>query len=139
MLRVRNTSSGTWRSRGDTLGRVVISYRWRTLHGALAIAQGDITLLPEALAPGDDAEVVAGLWTPREPGRYRLEWEALSERVAWFSDRGVPPLVHDVEVLDIGPRPAAPHFPQDPVERPQRRAGERAPLAARLRRALAPR
>jgi hypothetical protein len=89
----------------------VISYRWRRPDGSLVIPQGDITLLPEALPPGEVAELVAGLWTPTEPGRYVLAWEALCERVAWFSDRGVTPLLHEVEVVDRGPRPAAPHFP----------------------------
>jgi hypothetical protein len=108
---VRNTSEGTWRSVGTVVGRVVISYRWRRPDGSLVIPQGDITLLPEALGPGEVAGVVAGLWTPKEPGRYVLAWEALCERVAWFSDRGVAPLLHEVEVVDRGPRPAAPHFP----------------------------
>jgi peptidoglycan/xylan/chitin deacetylase (PgdA/CDA1 family) len=110
-LRVRNTSGGTWRSLGSVVGRVVISYRWRREDGSMAIPQGDITLLPEALPPGEEAEVVAGLWTPSDPGRYLLEWEVLCERVAWFSDRGVPPLVHEVQVVDRGERPRAPHFP----------------------------
>lgn len=108
---VRNTSEGTWRSVGTVVGRVVISYRWRRPDGSLVIPQGDITLLPEALRPGEVADVVAGLWTPKEPGRYVLAWEALCERVAWFSDRRVAPLLHEVEVVDRGPRPAAPHFP----------------------------
>jgi peptidoglycan/xylan/chitin deacetylase (PgdA/CDA1 family) len=110
-LRVRNTSNGTWRSVGTVVGRVVISYRWRRADGSLAIPQGDVTLLPGALRPGEEASVVAGLWTPSEPGRYLLEWEALCERVAWFSDRGVAPLVHEVQVVDRGERPRAPHFP----------------------------
>ena len=115
-LRVKNTSEATWQSPGDVVGRVVMSYRWRRLDGSLVIPQGDVTLLPGALAPGEEAELVAGLWTPRQPGRYLLEWEALCERVAWFSDRGVWPLVHEVEVVDRGVRPRAPHFPASPEE-----------------------
>jgi hypothetical protein len=130
-LRVRNTSNGTWRSAGSVEGRVVISYRWRHLDGSLAIPQGDITLLPAALPPGEAAEVAAGLWTPSEPGRYLLEWEALCERVAWFSDRGVAPLVHEVQVADRGERPAAPHFPA-----PLEGGDERASVGDRLRRTL---
>lgn len=113
-LRVRNTSAATWRSVGTVVGRVVISYRWRRLDGSLVIPQGDISLLPAPLRPGEEAELVAGLWTPTEPGRYLLEWDALCERVAWFSDRGVPPLVLEIEVVDRGERPRAPHFPAPP-------------------------
>jgi hypothetical protein len=124
-VRVRNTSEATWRSRGDVVGRVVISYRWRFADGGFAIAQGDVTLLPRALGPGEQAEVVAGLWTPPEPGHYLLEWEVLCERVAWFSDRGVAPLVHDVDVLDRGTRPRAPHFPPQPEGVAARSRGSR--------------
>jgi peptidoglycan/xylan/chitin deacetylase (PgdA/CDA1 family) len=109
---VRNTSVGTWRSDGRIAGRVVLSYRWRRPDGELVIPQGDITLLPQALPPGEEARVVAGLWTPAEPGDYRLEWQMLCERVAWFSDHGVVPLEHEAHVVDRGPRPVAPHFPQ---------------------------
>jgi len=113
-LSVRNTSDGTWRSRGDVVGRVVISYRWRAPDGSLVIPQGDITLLPTALPPGGEAEVAAGLWTPAEPGGYLLEWEALCERVAWFSDHDVEPLKLMVDVVDHGTRPAAHHFVSAP-------------------------
>jgi hypothetical protein len=138
-LRVRNTSEAAWRSRGDVVGRVVISYRWRNPDGSFAITQGDVTLLPAAVPPGEEAEVVAGLWTPSEPGRYTLEWEALCERVAWFSDRGVPPVAHEVEVVDRGVRPRAPHFvPAPPPETEPSPAGGRGPLLNGLKRALRP-
>jgi hypothetical protein len=113
-MRVRNTSLATWRSVGSVVGRVVLSYRWRRPDGSLVVPQGDISLLPQELAPGESAELIAGLWTPAEPGRYLLEWEALCERVAWFSDRGVPPLALEVQVVDRGERPRAPHFPGPP-------------------------
>jgi hypothetical protein len=114
-VRVRNTSSATWGSSGDVVGRVVVSYRWRTENGDLVVPQGDIALLPRPCKPGEETSVTAGLWTPPEAGSYVLEWEMLSERVAWFSERGVPPLRVDVEVCELGPRPAAPHFPgQEP-------------------------
>lgn len=124
-LRVRNTSSATWGSSGQVAGRVVLSYRWRDEHGELVIPQGDIALLPQPCAPGEEMTLMAGLWTPQEPGRYVVEWEMLCERVAWFSDRGVPPLRVPVEVRELGPRPAAPHFPgqaREPVSPPRRSA-----------------
>jgi hypothetical protein len=138
-LRVRNTSEATWQSRGDVAGRVVISYRWRAADGSFAVAQGDVTLLPAAVPPGGEAEVVAGLWTPAEPGPYRLEWDMLCERVSWFSDRGVPPLVHEVDVRDLGVRPRASHFapPEDDgrARRPRNRR-VRHPALEAVRRAL---
>jgi hypothetical protein len=124
-VRVRNTSAATWGSTGEVVGRVVLSYRWRREDGELVVPQGDIALLPRPCAPGEETTLTAGLWTPREAGRYVLEWEMLCERVAWFSDRGVPPLAVNVEVSELGPRPGAPHFPGQerepvPIARPRR-------------------
>jgi hypothetical protein len=124
-VRVRNTSDATWGTSGRVDGRVVLSYRWRTEDGELILRQGDVALLPRPCPPGDELVVTAGLWTPREAGRYVLEWEMLCERVAWFSDRGVPPLAVTVEIEELGPRPPAPHFPgqeAEPVIRPRRPA-----------------
>jgi hypothetical protein len=118
---VRNTSAATWGTSGETVGRIVLSYRWRDLGGQLVIPQGDIALLPRPAAPGDQLEITAGLWTPAEPGRYVLEWEMLCEGVAWFSDHGAPPLAVTVDVEDLGTRPPAPHFPgQEPAPEPER-------------------
>jgi hypothetical protein len=122
---VRNASLATWSSRGDVHGRVLLSYRWfREGYPDPVVPQGDISLLPHALAPGDTAVIQAGLWTPREPGRYRLEWDMLCERVSWFSARDVAPLAVPVTVVDIGPRPGAPHFapaPDDAASSARRR------------------
>ena len=122
---VRNTSLATWSSRGDVDGRVLLSYRWfREGRTEPVIAQGDISFLPHAVAPGHATVISAGLWTPPEPGTYRLEWDMLCERVSWFSARGVEPLAVSVTVVDIGPRPGAPHFapaPADTASSAQRR------------------
>jgi hypothetical protein len=109
-LGVRNTSRGTWRSPGTVRGRVALSHRWEAAAWGSEVPLGDVTLLDHALGPGDEAEMVAGLWTPRWPGRYTLVWDMLCERVAWFSARGAPPLRVEVDVVDDGPRPDAPHF-----------------------------
>ncbi|HEX2043018.1 MAG TPA: glycosyltransferase [Acidimicrobiales bacterium] len=108
---VRNSSDATWRSPGTRHGRVALSYRWESEAWGLEVPVGDVTLLERALTPGEEAELVAGLWTPRLPGRYTLAWDMLCEEVAWFSARGAAPLRVPVEVVDDGPRPSAPHFP----------------------------
>jgi hypothetical protein len=126
-LAVRNTSAATWGTSGEVVGRVVLSYRWRRPDGELVIPQGDISLLPHPCAPGEELRLIAGLWTPPEPGRYVLEWDMLCERVSWFSDRGVAPLRVPVEITELGPRPPAPHFPGQ--ERAPDPAPRRAPAA----------
>ena len=109
-VRVRNTSDATWRSPGTVRGRVALSHRWRSDAWGLEVPLGDVTLLEHSLAPGESTELVAGLWTPAQPGRYTLTWDMLCEGVSWFSSRGSAGLCVDVEVLDRGPRPRAPHF-----------------------------
>ncbi len=116
-VRVRNTSRGTWRSPGTVQGRVALSHRWHAEGWGSEVPLGDVTLLDRAMAPGDDAELIAGLWTPREPGRYTLTWDMLCERVAWFSGRGAGSLSVEVDVVDEGPRPVPPHF-AGPVPEP---------------------
>lgn len=91
------------------------------------LPQGDVTLLERALTPGETCEVLAGLWTPAHPGRYTLTWDMLCEGVSWFSARGSAPLCHEVEVVDDGARPLAPHFPGVP---PVDQDGGPAPTAA---------
>ena len=97
-VRLRNASTLRWRTTGTDDGRVVLSYHWvHPEHGVL-VRDGDIALLPDELDPGQETTVEAGLWTPYDPGRYRLEWDLRAEGVNWFSERGVPPLAVDVEV-----------------------------------------
>ncbi|HEX3393390.1 MAG TPA: glycosyltransferase [Acidimicrobiales bacterium] len=109
-VRVRNTSRATWRSPGTVAGRVALCHRWDAGVWGSELPLGDVTLLDHAVAPGDEAELLAGLWTPARPGRYTLTWDMLCERVAWFSARGAAPLRVEVDVVDEGPRPRAPHF-----------------------------
>jgi len=109
---LRNTSAATWRNVGTPDGRVVLSFRWFAEGWGAEIPLGDVTVLPHAIAPGEEVRVLAGLWTPPEPGRYTLRWELLCERVGWFSERGVDPLSVEVDVRDDGPRPQSSHFPR---------------------------
>ncbi len=109
-VRVRNTSDATWRSPGTAFGRVALSHRWVSPGWGAEVPLGDVTQLEHAIAPGETAQLLAGLWTPREPGRYTLLWDMLCEGKAWFSTHGAAPLSVEVEVEDDGPRPSAPHF-----------------------------
>ncbi len=82
---VRNSSAGIWRARGAT--RVALSYHWRHEEGSVAIWEGARTLLPRDVLPGEAVEVLFEIATPREPGRYLLELDAVRERLSWFSER----------------------------------------------------
>ena len=97
-VRLRNTSSLRWRNTGTTDGRVSLSYHWVHPEHGMLVRDGDVALLPDELDPGQETTLQAGVWTPYDPGRYRLEWDLRAEGVNWFSERGVAPLVTQVEV-----------------------------------------
>jgi hypothetical protein len=97
-VRVTNTSHALWPTSGLSTGRITLGNRWSTPGFGDEIPMGDVTLLPRPLAPGEEVEVEAGLWTPRLPGRYRLSVELMREGDAWFSQHGVPPLALEVSV-----------------------------------------
>ncbi len=83
---------------GLARGRVVLSYHWVHPEHGVVLRDGDRSLLPHAVRPGEAVTVTAGLWTPYEPGRYVLEWDLRCEEMNWFSQRGVEPMRGPVEV-----------------------------------------
>jgi len=100
-LLIRNTSAVPWRNTSlGPPGRVYLSYHWIHPDHGMLLRDGDITILPAVVEPGAEIRVVAGLWTPYEPGRYQLQWDLRAEDVSWFSERGVDPLCVDVTADD---------------------------------------
>lgn len=83
--KLRNTSSETWPARGAT--RVALAYHWLDPQGQPVIYEGLRTSLPRDVAPGESVEVELEVATPKRAGDYLLEFDALRERLAWFSSR----------------------------------------------------
>jgi hypothetical protein len=83
--RVRNTSAHLWRARGAT--RVTLTYHWLLPDGSRFAWDELRSLLPADVPPGGTADVVFEIEAPRRPGTYVLEFDAVREQVAWFSDR----------------------------------------------------
>ena len=54
--------------------------------------------LPGDVAPGESAAVEIAMRAPAEPGRYRLEFDMVSEHLAWFEDLGSEVLRHELSV-----------------------------------------
>jgi hypothetical protein len=83
--RVRNTSAAEWEAIGATA--VDIGYRWLDSKGAeVPVDNGRITFA-RAVPAGATAAIVLELTTPTEPGTYTLVFDAVRERIAWFSER----------------------------------------------------
>ncbi|MCM2270255.1 MAG: hypothetical protein NDJ75_09145 [Thermoanaerobaculia bacterium] len=99
--RVRNASGGIWRAHGAAA--VSLAYHWLAEDGAKVVWEGLRARLPRDVPPGGEAEVVFEVETPRQPGRYRLVFDGVRERIAWFSDRN-PASTHErlVEVVAAG-------------------------------------
>jgi hypothetical protein len=121
-VKVRNTSPVTWFMNGLARGRVVLSYRWVHPEHGVVFRDGDRSLLPHAVKPGEAVTATAGLWTPYEPGNYVLEWDLRCEEGNWFSERGVEPMYVPVEVTGedrlLDRRRAVAQLPPPPSSNP---------------------
>jgi hypothetical protein len=95
-VRLRNIGSQTWDSQGQLPVRV--SYRWWTPAGALVLEDALRTDLPHRVEPGHTVRLRARVVTPREPGRYVLEWDLVREGDAWFGDMGAALLRQEVVI-----------------------------------------
>ena len=54
--------------------------------------------LPGDIAPGESATVEIAMRAPAAPGRYRLEFDMVSEHLAWFEDLGSEVVRHELTV-----------------------------------------
>ena len=83
--RVRNASGGVWRAQGAAA--VSLAYHWLGEDGTRVVWEGLRAPLKADVPPGGEATVTYEIETPRQPGRYRLVFDAVRERIAWFSER----------------------------------------------------
>ena len=54
--------------------------------------------LPGDVGPGESAAIEIAMRAPSEPGRYRLEFDMVSEHLAWFEDLGSEVIKHGLTV-----------------------------------------
>lgn len=94
--RVRNASRAVWRFKGGA--RVALAYHWLRPDGTRVEWDGLRSLLPHDVAPGETVDVTFEIEAPRAAGTYVLEFDAVREQVAWFSDRGAATVRRTVEV-----------------------------------------
>lgn len=93
---LKNKSNFIWSNAG--LNPTNFSYRWLDASDKLVVADGDRTILPFDLAPGESAAINAVIKTPAIPGKYTLVLTMVQESVAWFSDKQSPSPKIDVTV-----------------------------------------
>ncbi len=81
---VTNTGRLVWDSHAET--PFLLSYHWLQAEGDRFVAfEGERTGFPAPVTPGATVSVPARVRAPRQPGRYRLEWDIVQEGRLWFS------------------------------------------------------
>jgi hypothetical protein len=95
-----NAGTAPWRD------EIFASYHWLDDRGNPIVWDGIRTSLPP-LAPGERAEVAVAVRAPIPPGRYRLAFDLVAERRAWFSELGSEMLERDVQVEPRAQEPNA--------------------------------
>jgi hypothetical protein len=84
--------------------QVKLAYHWLDDRDNPIVWDGRRTAAPH-LAPGESAIVEAKVRGPMPPGRYRLAFDMVAERRAWFSELGSTMLALDI---DVAPRRGEP-------------------------------
>ncbi len=119
---VTNTGRLVWDSRAET--PLMLSYHWLPIDANYFITfEGDRTEFPAPVAPGATVALLAKVRTPRQPGRYRLEWDIVQEGRLWFStEPGATRLLSPVTVTGsaVGSTDDRPMAPPRPTIRPGR-------------------
>jgi hypothetical protein len=103
LLTVENLSPLEWRAEGSR--RFRIGLRLRSNTGRLLRELHGMPVPPPIARPGGKGTVLFDVVLPDTPGLYELFLDVVEEDVCWFSDRGSPPLICEVEVLAGASKP----------------------------------
>jgi hypothetical protein len=83
-VRLTNLGRLTWDSTAEP--PFYLSYHWLQADGARVVTfDGARTAFAAPVAPGAILSVDAVVRAPRQPGRYRLEWDVVQEGRLWFN------------------------------------------------------
>jgi pyruvate-formate lyase-activating enzyme len=96
-LTVENLSPSPWRAEGSR--RYKIGVRLRSHTGRILYELDGMPMPPAVSRPGGKETVLLDVLLPDTPGLYEVFVDVVEEGVCWFSDRGSPPLVCEVQVL----------------------------------------
>jgi len=97
LLTVENLSPSAWRAEGSR--RYKIGVRLRSHTGRILRELEGMPVPPTVSLPGGKETVLLEVSLPDTPGLYELFVDVVEEGVCWFSDRGSPPLVCEMQVL----------------------------------------
>jgi hypothetical protein len=86
---LKNTGPAVWASGGKA--PINLSYRWFDNGKRLPI-EGERTILPAPLPPGQSVNLQAKVMAPPSAGHFTLKIGLVQEGVTWFIDSGAQPL-----------------------------------------------
>ena len=102
-IKVTNGSNQIWPAGSN----YHLSYHW-VQNGQVVVADGERTVLPNAVQPCFAVVLNANLKTPPGAGTYQIQWDMVLDGVAWFSNQGVPTGNKAVTIGAPGPMPPPP-------------------------------
>jgi hypothetical protein len=103
---------------------IFLSYHWRPAEGEGFVAfEGARTPFDAAVAPESTVTIDAWVRAPRQPGRYRLEWDLVQEGRLWFSTEPGAVRVFSWASVDGDATPFEDDRPLMPPPRPTVRPG----------------
>ena len=95
---VTNTGRLAWDSTADS--PILFSYHWRPADGDRFVTfNGARTPFLSRVEPGATTAIDARVRPPRQPGRYRIEWDVVQEGRLWFSTE--PGAAHQVSGVTV--------------------------------------
>jgi hypothetical protein len=97
LLTIENLSPSAWRTDGGR--RYSIGVRLRSHTGRVLRESHGMPVPPAVSPPGGKETVLLDVVLPDIPGSYELFVDVVEEGVCFFSDRGSPPLVCEVQAL----------------------------------------
>ena len=117
---VTNTGRLPWDS--EATPPLLLSYHWLTAAGDRFVTfEGERTPFPVRVLPEATATVAVQVRAPRQPGRYRLEWDLVQEGQLWFSTE--PGAVRTMSSVTVTGDPYAGPIVTTPPPRPTVRPG----------------
>jgi hypothetical protein len=96
-VELENAGTGTWFSFGPA--NVRLSHHWYDRFGHVLVWEGQRTLLPHPVQPGERLTLDLPLAFPMPPDRYRLAIDLVDEGRLWFEELGNRTLDLDLDVL----------------------------------------
>lgn len=100
-VRLTHRSDAFWSATGVGTGqrRVAAAYRWFGPDGQAVVAEGERSLLPRDVLPGESLEMLVTVAVPTGSGPFRLVLTLVQENVAWFDQASGSADVLPIEVL----------------------------------------